>query len=68
MLWTSTSLPTQPRSTPPPTENFCLYILETQTSCAARLPMLCPAPTAALRIPRAVPTRHRPLRPPHPAL
>ena len=41
---------------------------EPKTSCAARLPMLCPAPTAALRIPRAVPTRHRPLRPPHPAL
>ena len=52
---------------PPKTFN-CLYILEPKTSCAARLPMLCPAPTAALRIPRAVPTRHRPLRPPHPAL
>eukprot|EP00966_Prymnesium_polylepis_P208103 4820523-Prymnesium_polylepis.1 len=29
---------------------------------------LCPAPTSALRIPRAVQMRHGHLRPPHPAL
>ena len=42
--------------------------LADENSCAARLPAHCPAPTAALRVPRDAPARHRPPRSPLPAL